>query len=270
MKFPIGFHAEQENTPAKQPEEAPAVSTAPRKSVVQVHFPARNMSLAYYNDRFDLRPGDLVFVDGKLAGLRGRVTDVSYTFKIKLSDYQRVIAVADTNLSGEFFLAGSHFVTFDETALPFEKVLGWFRPPADPEEEYVSGYDGKSFPLAHPEKMGISPTVADRGADYYRENKVVYLSIDAEGRGRAIVEGRTAYTPEFGFRDGTVTDLTCSCFCGYPCKHGFAAMLQLRETLEFVLRHYAAQFEETGYLAAVSRDVFLRIAATRETGSFRI
>ena len=39
-----------------------------------------------YNDLFDLHPGDLVYVDGKLEGHRGRVTDVNYNFKIKVSD----------------------------------------------------------------------------------------------------------------------------------------------------------------------------------------
>ena len=38
--------------------------TIPRRSVVQVYFAANHRSLAYYNDRFDLKPGDLVFVDG--------------------------------------------------------------------------------------------------------------------------------------------------------------------------------------------------------------
>ena len=28
-------------------------------------------ALAYYNDRFDLHVGDIVFVDGRLEGLRG-------------------------------------------------------------------------------------------------------------------------------------------------------------------------------------------------------
>lgn len=62
---------------------------------MQVYFPARHRTLAYYNDRFDLRQGDLVFVDGKLEGKQGRVEEASYNFRIRLSDYQRVIAVAE-------------------------------------------------------------------------------------------------------------------------------------------------------------------------------
>ena len=77
------------------------------------------MTLSYYNDLFDLKVGDIVFVEGKLEGLCGRVVDVTYNFKIKLSDYKRVISVADTEVRGEFFFAGSHFITFDPTVLPY-------------------------------------------------------------------------------------------------------------------------------------------------------
>ena len=45
-----------------------------RKSVVQVYFPDRDRSYSYYNDQFDLQCGDIVFVEGKLEGVRGRVT----------------------------------------------------------------------------------------------------------------------------------------------------------------------------------------------------
>lgn len=95
MAFKIGF-----NTAGccekKAPEigsHVPKTQVAPRKSVVRVYFAARNMTLAYYNDQFDLHCGDLVYVDGKLAGLRGRVIEVNYNFKIKIADYKRVICI---------------------------------------------------------------------------------------------------------------------------------------------------------------------------------
>ena len=100
--FKIGFNGSVEEYRKTSKEEfsiCPAVM--PRKSVVRVHFPARNMNLSYYNDAFDLKCGDIVFVEGKLEGLRGRVVDVAYNFKIKLSDYKKVISVADTNVRGE-------------------------------------------------------------------------------------------------------------------------------------------------------------------------
>lgn len=50
------------------------------------------MGWAYYNDSFDLKVGDFVYVEGKLEGYRGQVTEVNYSFKIKPSDYKKVIA----------------------------------------------------------------------------------------------------------------------------------------------------------------------------------
>lgn len=146
--FKIGFNGSVEEH-RKAPGEAHSICPAvtPRKSVVRVHFPARNMNLSYYNDAFDLKCGDIVFVEGKLEGLRGRVVDVAYNFKIKLYDYKRVISVSDTNVQGEFFFAGSHFVTFDRSTLPYEKVIAWFKSPATEDEIFVSGNDDCGFLL---------------------------------------------------------------------------------------------------------------------------
>ena len=272
MKQPIGFHADFHNEKGHIASCSEGNSTiVPRKSLVQVHFPVRNMTLAYYNDRFDLRRGDLVFVDGKLEGLRGRVVDITYNFKIKLSDYKRVIAVADTSVSGEFFLAGSHFISFDEDAIPFEKVITWFRAPLNPEDEVVTGYDDDSFDLNHLEDMGVSNAVAERGFNYYRDNKVVYISVSGDGIGSAIVEGGEPYIVEFEYNHGSISNLTCSCFCSYPCKHQFAAMLQLKETLERIMKHYKERYGESEYFAAISKPIFMTYAVDgKETGSFKL
>lgn len=119
MEFAInGFVSSPEaaQSASLSPEATPAAS-APRKSVVQVRFPGWDKGLAYYNNQFDLKPGDRVYVDGKLGGQLGTVTSVNYNFKIKLSEYKRVIALVDTDVHGKFFMTGSHFVTFDPKAL---------------------------------------------------------------------------------------------------------------------------------------------------------
>lgn len=271
MKWKIGFSAEEHKKETVEMDCFPAAErSAPRKSVVRVHFPARSMTLSYYNDRFVLHTGDRVFVDGKLEGLQGRVVDVSYNFKIKLSDYQRVIAVADTQVHGRFHLAGSHAVTFDTDVLPYEKVRTWFCPPDKEDDEYVSGCDEKEFSLERLQDMGVSEAIAERGANYYRENRVLYLSVD-NGCGRAIVAGGEYYTVEFEYADGMVSHLNCSCFCAYPCKHQFAAMLQLKETLEHILKHYEETYTRSGYFAAISKGtLFNYVLEGREMGSFTL
>jgi len=271
MAFKIGFIAERPEEKPERPAYTEAEKiTAPRRSVVQVRFAERNMTLAYYNDRFDLHRGDLVYVDGKLEGLLGRVTDVNYNFKIKISDYKRVIALVDTDVHGQFFMAGPLFVTFDPSALPSGKAAGWFRAPVKEEDEFVCGSDDTSFRLDDLKGMGVSHDIADRGYDYYMDNKVKYICIDG-ARGYAIVEGSQAYEVEFEYHNGEISGLTCSCFCSYNCKHEFAVMLQLRETLDVIEKHYAAQYEQTGYFAAVNKAALFRFAIDgMQVGSFTL
>lgn len=271
MAFKIGFAIDHPEDKSAEPVyTAPEQPAAPRKSVVQVFFPQRNTTLAYYNDRFDLHCGDLVYVEGKLEGQRGRITKVSYNFKIKVSDYKRVIAVVDTAVSGQFFVAGSHFVTFDAAALPVSKVSAWFLPPKSEDDEFVSGCDETSFRLDDLKSMQVSAAIAERGHNYYVENKVRYLCLDGT-RGYAIVEGREAYEVEFDYRNGQISGLICSCFCSGLCKHQFATMLQLQETLELIEEHYGAQYERTGYFAAVNKaTVFSFVIDGKETGSFTL
>lgn len=271
MRSKIGFGAENAGHKAMEPVYAvQQKATTSRRSVVQVYFADRNMKLAYYNDRFDLHRGDMVFVEGKLEGMRGCVTEVNYNFKINIADYKRVIAVADTNVSGQFYMAGSHFVTFDRAALPPAQVVTWFKAPAKAEDEFVSGSDDSSFRLNALSEMKIGAEIAERGHEYYMENKVRYISVEGN-RGYAIVQGSKAYEVEFEYQSGEISNLTCSCYCSYNCKHEFAAMLQLRETLNWIEKHYAAQYETSDCFAAVSKGTLFAFAIDgKENGSFML
>lgn len=239
---------------------------APAKSVVQVYFSAKGTKLAYFNDRFDLQVGDIVYVEGKLEGLRGQVVDVAHNFKIKVSEYKRVIGKADTAVSGTLHMAGSHFVAFEPGVIPFEKVLTWYKAPEKEDDEYVTGNDDSVFSLDDLSGMHIGSEIAERGHDYYLQNKVRYLCID-ETRGRAIVEGTKAYVLEFIYEDGKIQNLVCDCFCSYTCKHEFAVMLQLKETLQAIEENYSDQMN--GYFAAVSKAAFFNFVVDgKKTGSF--
>lgn len=269
MAFKIGFTA----THSEQPPEVAPVSVlqpvTPRKSVVQVQFPQRHMTLAYYNDLFDLHCGDLVYVDGKLEGLRGRVVDVNYNFKIKLSDYKRVIALIDTTVHGQFLMAGSHFVTFDRNTLPKNQIITWFKAPGT-DEEFVSGSNDSAFPLNDLKQMKIKSEIAERGHEYYMENRVRYLSLDGS-HGYAIVEGSECYEVEFQYKNGKISNLVCSCFCSYNCKHEFAALLQLQETLHLIAENYAAEWDRTDYFAAVNKGILFALAIDgKEKGAFEL
>lgn len=257
----------------KDPEEAREFVqkvSVPRKSLVQVRFPNRGMDLTYFNDRFDLNVGDRVYVDGKLKGQLGRITGISYNFKIKLSDYQKVIAVVDTDIHGQFYLAGSHFVTFDSATLPVAQTSLWFKAPGTEEEDIVSSSDDTSFCLNDLKSMHITAAIAERGHNYYLENKVRYLCVDGV-KGFAIVEGSESYTVEFTYQNGEISRFVCDCPCGYTCKHEFAAMLQLRETLALIEKHYSSEYSRTDYFAAITKGTLFSFAVDgKETGKLEL
>lgn len=267
MKFTIGFAFNDES---KTVEMEPMVQqkAVPVKSLVQVYFPERNQTLTYFNDQFDLKRGDFVFVDGKLEGIRGIVREVSKNFKIKVADYKKVISVADTNVTGQMHMAGSHFVSFDASVLLYEKTRTWYLPPVKPENEYETGNDDTVITLDKLGDIKVSLAIWERGRDYYMDNYVRYICVD-DGHGRAVVEGTHAYEVEFDFADGEIRNLICSCPCGYTCKHEVATMMQLKETLELIDKYYANLYH--GYFAAVAKgDLFRFTIDSHEMGSFTL
>ena len=130
--------------------------------------------------------------------------------------------------------------------------------------------DDFSFRLDDLKGMNVTAAIAERGHDYYTENKVRYLCIDG-AKGLAIVEGSESYMVEFEYRNGEISHLICECPCSYTCKHEFAAMLQLRETLELIDKHYSDEYERTGYFAAISKGTLFAFAIDgKEAGSFEL
>ena len=81
---------------------------------------------------------------------------MNYNFKVKVSDYKKVIALVDTDIKGKLFSAGSHFITFDRKALPKEKIKLWFIPPETGNGETVTGRDNFCFDLGNLKSMKVS------------------------------------------------------------------------------------------------------------------
>lgn len=258
MAFKIGFNTEYGDEEKNRVEDMSQVEKAeiiPRKSLVQVGFPNRDKTLAYYNDKFDLHRGDRVFAEGKLEGILGVVVSVNYNFKIKACDYKKVIGLSDTDVKGEFSIMRSHFITFDPSTIPADKVYGWYMPPKNEEEEILTGSDGAGFFIENFEEMDIKNDVRERGYGYYFDDRVIYLSINS-GRGYALVKGSRIYEVEFNYINNEISDIVCSCFCSYICKHEVAAMLLLRELLGNMEEEHLKKYEKTGYFAALSKVEF--------------
>ncbi len=252
----IGFKPPKEGTTdrtANNRDGRDKITTG-RKSLVRVWFENRSFECTYYNDEFDLKVGDIVFVEGKCEGERGRVTDVSYSFKIKLSDYKRVIAVADTEVCGELSMLKEHLVSFDRDVMPYSKVYSWFAPPLDM-QDMVESDDDTAFLLENMKGFKVSSLIADRGADYYSRNRVVYISID-ETSGNAIVLGTRPYTVEFSYQNGEIKNLRCDCYCVGACKHVVATMLQLRDILRELEDTHSDELSDSTYFSAIYKPTF--------------
>lgn len=202
----------------------------PVVSLVRVRFDCFDKELTYFNDRFDLKEGDRVFVSGKLAGKIGYITSVSTKFKIRLSDYERVIAVAQTPIHGSYVPVIDKMLSYDSIALSPEAFRTWFLPPEEKNEdenyEIVYG-DGYVIPLDDPHSAeDVDHAVFERAMEYLRSGRIGYVSVK-NGVGRAYVQGREWYELEFRLHDGRIEGAYCGCLYAGLCKHLLAVAIML-------------------------------------------
>ena len=267
MKRAIGFFPDR--TESEIPETVssfPARVDTPVKSLVKIRFEDHPIELAYYNDLFDLRPGDVVYVSGKKAGCAGTVTSVTTKFRIRTSDYERVLSLLDLTVHGHYARMKDKMVSFDDAAISAEQFESWVTPPEDPkakkdpdweEEEIISG-EGYTMDLNN---LGacedLTDSIAQRASLYCSERRVRYLQVRG-GRGCAFVEGGRWYRVDFNLDGGMITDLYCD--CPYPglCKHGVAAALNLR-----MLMHQP-QMQTMSRFTALDRSLFWKLASRAE------
>ena len=203
---------------------------APVKSMVRVEFDDAGYKLTYFNDRFDLKRGDRVFVSGKLAGKVGVVCSVTTRFRAKLSDYERVIALAQTPVHGTYKPVADKMLSYDSNALSPDAFRAWVLPPAepseDPDDEVFYG-DGFEIPLDDPHNAeDVDHAVFERALEYCRSGKIGYVSV-RNGVGRAYVEGNQWYELEFRLRDNRIEEAYCGCPYAGLCKHLLAVAITL-------------------------------------------
>lgn len=222
-------------------------AASPVRSLVRVQFLGGKRVLTYYNDRFDLKENDLVYVTGCYAGQLARVREVITKFKIRPSDYEIVHAKLETDIHGVFrTLDGNYMFSLDSSITPAQ-FRPWVIPPKgknpyrkklppcmeedSDEDEYVIG-DGYSLQLSDLENSDDLPArILERGEGYYEAGNVGFLSLQ-DGVVTAYVEGTQWYELEFKLDGDNVTELYCD--CPYPglCKHAIAVLLLLRECLK--------------------------------------
>ncbi|MBR3391513.1 MAG: hypothetical protein IKG74_02485 [Firmicutes bacterium] len=232
MKQAIGFSNRPDQDPAPV-EQAPPAAAAPVRCVAEVHFPSVDKQYGYYNDLFDLKVGDAVFVSGKFAGKLGFVTSVTTRFKVDLAYFKKVIAKPDIRFSGSFVPVLSMMLSPGSAAFPDAAAFGgWVKPPQEGESinQIVTG-DGFAFDLEDFEQDDeVEEAAVSRALEYCREGRVRYLSLQ-NGVGTAFVEGSVWYEVNFRYVEGRVWDMYCDCPCPGLCKHDIAVLIVLRALL---------------------------------------
>lgn len=237
-----------------------------RPSLVSVYFPSCGRSYSYYNDKYIVKKGDLVFVEGSLAGKHGYVEEVRYHFKIRLSQYKRILSVVDRSLKGDFYFTDCHVLTFDSKTMPLKKVRSWFAPSLE-DDDFIVSTGGERIRLENFANLDVTELIVERGIDYVRYNKVKYLTLN-HGRGYALVEGTEVYEVEFTYGKGYISNLLCNCFCTYHCKHEVAALFVLKKALALIEREYKAIYKRTQYVALMPKEEFLKLALVEKDKGF--
>lgn len=249
----IGFWAENEQSKEQKNEttQFKTEKTEAKESVVRVYFPARGFACSYYNDKFDLKKGDGVYVDGKLEGLLGFITEVSYCFKIKLSEYKHVVYRVDTEIRGKLYLLGDFFAAFDEDVIPKEKILPWFVRP-DIEDDVACSYgEGIEAELSDSEftcdKLPLSSVIP-----YFCIDKSAVSAVVNMGNGGCYGTNEV----EFTFDNVKARNMTCSCYEVGLCIHESIAVSALNGILAEIEKNkeFAEMYNKSGYIALIDKN----------------
>lgn len=246
----LGFRDETEKA-VQENLETDCESTEEKsvRSIVKVYFPDDGRHFDYYNDKFDLKERDRVFVSGMLEGIPGVVVSVNTKFKIRPSDYQKVISKADLDFHGKFYSLDNKMITYDNSALPPKKFRTWVMPPVKEDDEIIcgDGYEANVYNLM--DNKDISPAVYDRATGILRRGNVIYINV-CEGEVTAFVKGTHVYEINFNLNRAIASQIYCD--CPYPgfCKHTVAVLMNLKEIFE------NARFEDMENFTVIDRGQF--------------
>lgn len=212
-----------------------------KTNIVYVKFP-NGCEYPYLNDRFDLTVGDKVYVDGKLAGRLGEVTDVLTQFKVSLKYYKYVLQKVDFHLKGAFRNSGNFMVTTGCNALPFEQLFSWMKGPEaignehpEEEEDFVCG-EGYALGLDwfcddEAENNTVNGVGYWNGQDLADNGFLKFITIIG-GKGKAIVQTESSIkTVEFDFdaEEMRMSNIFCDCITPRFCDDIAAVAYALEE-----------------------------------------
>ena len=204
---------------------------------------------------------------GKLSRLMGRVTAIQYGFRIRLSAYQRVVAVVAPEVDGRLAMAGAYFAAFALAVLPRETIAAWLDMPDDADDVVCTGGDDTAYAL---DDLEAAEPSGAKGRQDTAEGRVLYLRLEGT-QGYAIVRGEQLYEVTFVCDGKKGSGMTCSCYVYGACKHEYAVLCALRDLLAWAQRNHAGAWQKSGFFSAIQKETLFQYAISgRETGSIRL
>lgn len=255
----IGFSTNKETEHVASQDAYKPVAEKPVKSVATVKF-ENGREYPYYNDKFNLKAGNNVYVDGKLYGKLGVVSDVTTKFKINRTIYKDVISKLDFNISGKFKNCQDYMLTKGNSIITKEQLLTWFIPPFVPKDEYDKP-DEYIYGEGYSCKIGeidLNIDAFDDAVDAIENGELKAILVN-NGVGTAVIKNNdNTHIVEFKTDNNALTDIYCDCISPDFCKH-CAAVCILIST--FFKRKY---IEIGDSFLAVNHEWFAKIAADKD------
>lgn len=225
---------------------------------VNVAFEGVNRLYIYFDDRHDLLPGDVVYVEGKMWRNPGQVQEVTETDFLNENQYNRVLEKVTVEVHGTYYSYGPYMFCFDEEAISFQQFKSWVLPPQRKENSRAAG----GFTLALDE-LGYcdfaSEIALELGMGCFEKEQVEFLSL-IDGRGQALVNDGTWHTVIFTYDGKNVLNVVCKNEPEIFCEHCIGTCLTLRTLLQVLQNEFSDHCGGKGF-TAVNRSLFYKVAA---------
>lgn len=227
-------------------------------SVVKVAFAGVKRLYTYFNDKLDLQPGDVVYVEGKMWEHPGQVREIYPADLGELVALNKVIQKVDLKVHGTYYSYGPYMFSFEGETIGFDQFKSWVSPPL--EEKAVVDQTGFDLKL---DEIGdydwISEAALSDGMRYFEEERVQYLSV-TDGKGHGLVKDGRWHSVAFDYDGRRIYNMVCRRNHGFFSAHDAAVCLTLRTLLDLFHRDFSDRFDGWNF-TAVNRRVFYQIIA---------
>lgn len=227
-------------------------------SKVKVAFAGANRLYTYFNDEFDLRSGDVVYVEGKMWKRPGQVREVCPADPAEKDAFNKVLQGVNLKVHGTYYSYGPYMFSFEGEAIDFAQFRSWVSPPL---EEDVAR-EQTSFDLKLDELGSydwIPESALSGGMRHFKEESVQYLAV-IDGKGFALVKEGQWHSITFDYDGRRMYNMVCRRDHGFFSACDAAVCLTLRALLDLFDKEFFDQFDGRNF-TAVNRQVFYQIIA---------